>query len=84
MTASDRLGAISAIPGLLLAITIFGYLIFSHVACEPLYEPNRLLDFEFLMVANDNIAAELGGPIEPPPRPDLRLNPSLVFPSSCY
>ena len=84
MHKSDRLGLVLALPGVVLAAVIFSLLVYSKTVCDPFYEPNRLLEFEFLREISHSVARDLGGPIEPPPRPDLRLTRDLPFPASCY
>ena len=48
MHRSERLGLLLALPGMGLALAIVGLLVFSLTVCDPLYEPNRLLDMSFL------------------------------------
>ncbi len=84
MDTSDRLGLVLALPGVALAAVIFALLVFSKTVCDPLYEPNRLLETEFQREISHALKRDLGGPFEPPPRPGLRLTRDLRFPASCY
>jgi hypothetical protein len=83
MTASDRLGLLLALPGLLLASIIVVYLVFANAVCDPLYQPNQLLDFEFLTRINPGVAKKLGGQIALPSREGLAFHRRPPLPVFC-
>ena len=68
MRAADRLGLLLAIPGLLLAFSVFSYLLLARLVCDPLYQENKLLDWEFFATINPKLADKLRGSFAPPPR----------------
>lgn len=84
MQRSDRLGLVLALPGIALAAVVYCLLAYSNILCDPLYEPNRLLEPGFLREINKSAARDLGGTFEAPPRPAIKLTRELNFPASCY
>jgi hypothetical protein len=83
MVTSDRVGALLGLPGMLLALAIFGYLFFAKTVCEPLYQPNALLDPNVLANVNPGVAAKLGGTFTPPPREGLAFHREPYAPVFC-
>ncbi len=70
-------------PGILLACVIVAYLLFAKAVCDPLYQPNALLDFDVLTKIRPGLAAGLGGPISPPSHEDLAFHRTPDLPNFC-
>jgi hypothetical protein len=83
LTASDRLGLLLGVPGAVLASAIVVYLLFATTVCDPLYQQNALLDFEFLAKVSPGVAAKLGGPISPLSREGLAFYRAPSLPAFC-
>lgn len=83
MHRSEWLGLVLALPGIALAATVFALLAYSTAVCDPLYEPNRLLEPEFLQEIGRSLRRNFQSPSELPARPDLKLARDLTFPASC-
>lgn len=83
MTATDRRALLIGLPGILLALAIGFYLAYAKTVCDQLYQPNRLLDLEFLAKIKSSVAAELGGSFSPPSREGLAFYRKPHLPIFC-
>jgi hypothetical protein len=81
--SSDRLGLLLALPGVFVAFASVAYLLFANLVCEPLYQRNDLLDFEFLAKVKPSVAAKLGAPVSPPSREGLAFYKAPSLPAFC-
>ena len=83
MLASDRLGLILALPGLILGLVVVTYVLFAKTVCDPLYQPNKLLDLDFLARIKPNVAAQLTE-FSPPSQENLAFHQEPFIPRFCH
>ena len=84
MAASDRIGFILALPGLTLGLVVVTYVLFAKTVCDPLYQPNKLLDLDFLARIKPNVAAQLRESFSPPSRENLAFYQRPLIPRFCH
>ena len=84
MVASDRLGLILALPGLILGVVVATYVLFAKTVCDPLYQSNKLLDLDFLARIKPNVAAQLRESFSPPSRENLAFYQRPLIPRFCH
>ena len=84
MAASDRIGFILALPGLTLGLVVVTYVLFAKTVCDPLYQPNKLLDLDFLARIKPNIAAQLRESFSPPSQEKLAFYQKQLIPRFCH
>jgi len=84
MVASDRLGLILALPGLTLGLVVITYVLFAKTVCDPLYQPNKLLDLDFLARINPKVEAQLRESFSPPSQEKLAFYQKPLIPRFCH